>query len=199
MQIHFKNHDLVAAEELRSKNLLKNRALAQSIQDVGWRSFFSKLEYKVKLYGKIYTKAIQLNSNEPVYYNDRGSVLYMMKDYTHAIEEYTKAIKLNPDEALIYYNRGLVYKEVDESDKAIADFSKTIELDPNSALAYCERGIVYLLNFKDGSKAIIDINKSIALDPRYGKAYLARALYYYELGDMENSNADFAKAKMLSY
>ena len=34
-----KNHDLVVAEELRSKNLLKNHALSQSISDVGWRRF----------------------------------------------------------------------------------------------------------------------------------------------------------------
>ena len=38
-----KNHDLVAAEELRSRNLLKNHALAMSIQDNGWRMFLSML------------------------------------------------------------------------------------------------------------------------------------------------------------
>ena len=32
-----KNHDLVVAEELRSRNLLKNHALSQAISDVGWR------------------------------------------------------------------------------------------------------------------------------------------------------------------
>ena len=59
-----KNHDLVAAEELRSKNLLKNHALAQSIQDVGWRSFLSKLEYKTKLYGKIFITVDPKNTTQ---------------------------------------------------------------------------------------------------------------------------------------
>ena len=59
-----KNHDIVAAEELRSKNLLKNHALAQSIQDVGWRSFLSKLEYKAKLYEKIFVTVDPKNTTQ---------------------------------------------------------------------------------------------------------------------------------------
>ena len=47
-----KNHDLVVAEELRSRNLLKNHALSQSISDAGWRSFLNMLAYKADLYGK---------------------------------------------------------------------------------------------------------------------------------------------------
>ena len=47
-----KNHDLVVAEELRSKNLLKNHALAMSISDAGWRTFLSMLEYKADMHGK---------------------------------------------------------------------------------------------------------------------------------------------------
>lgn len=47
-----KNHDLVAAEELRSRNLLKNHALSQSVSDAGWRTFLSMLEYKAELHGR---------------------------------------------------------------------------------------------------------------------------------------------------
>jgi putative transposase len=51
-----KNHDLVVVEKLQGKNLLKNHALSQRIQDVGWGILFEDLAYKAELYGKEFTK-----------------------------------------------------------------------------------------------------------------------------------------------
>ena len=59
-----KNHDLVAAEELRSKNLLKNHALSMSISDVGWRTFLSMLEYKAKMHGKVFRTVDPRNTTQ---------------------------------------------------------------------------------------------------------------------------------------
>lgn len=49
-----KNHDLVVAEDLKSKNILKNHALAMSISDVGWRTLLTLLEYKAPKYGRTF-------------------------------------------------------------------------------------------------------------------------------------------------
>ena len=47
-----KKYDFIALEDLRSKNMLKNHALAKSISDSGWRTFIQKLQTKGKQYGK---------------------------------------------------------------------------------------------------------------------------------------------------
>ena len=47
-----KNYDLIALESLNVKGMMANHKLAQSISDVAWSGFVSKLEYKAKWYGK---------------------------------------------------------------------------------------------------------------------------------------------------
>lgn len=63
-----KNHDLVAAEELRSKNLLKNHALSMSISDAGWRTFLTMLEYKAVFHGKEFRTVDPRNTTQTCSY-----------------------------------------------------------------------------------------------------------------------------------
>ncbi|WP_124974833.1 RNA-guided endonuclease InsQ/TnpB family protein [Ligilactobacillus salitolerans] len=59
-----KNHDLLVAEELRSRNLLKNHALALSISDAGWRIFLQQLQTKADLYGKTFVTVDPRNTTQ---------------------------------------------------------------------------------------------------------------------------------------
>ena len=54
-----KNYDIIFAETLRVKNMIKNHRLAKSIQDVSWYEFCRQLEYKCLWYGK---KFVQIDT-----------------------------------------------------------------------------------------------------------------------------------------
>lgn len=55
-----RNYDIICAETLRVKNMLKNHSLAKSISDVSWYEFTRQLEYKAEWYGK---KFVQISTN----------------------------------------------------------------------------------------------------------------------------------------
>jgi len=82
-----KNHDLVVAEELRSKNMLRNHALAMSIADVGWRIFLGMLSYKANLYGHKFVTINPRNTTQTC--SECGFVLTGDQKLTLADREWT--------------------------------------------------------------------------------------------------------------
>jgi putative transposase len=47
------SNDVIAFEDLRIANMVKNRRLSKSISDAGWRVFIRWLEYLARVYGKL--------------------------------------------------------------------------------------------------------------------------------------------------
>ncbi|AKP65984.1 transposase [Levilactobacillus koreensis] len=82
-----KNHDLVVAEELRSKNMLRNHALAMSISDVGWRTLLSMLAYKADLYGRKFLTIDPRNTTQTC--SDCGHVMAGKNKLTLADRKWT--------------------------------------------------------------------------------------------------------------
>ena len=144
-----------------------------------------------------YLRAIELDPNDAVTYNNRGIAYDIKGDVDLAIADYTKAIKLNPDYAVAYNNRGVVYGIKSDVDLAIADCAKAIKLNPDYAVAYNNRGNAYRIK-GDVDLAIADYIKAIKLNPDYVEAYNNRGVVYDIKGDVDLAIADYTKAIKLN-
>jgi tetratricopeptide (TPR) repeat protein len=80
--------------------------------------------------------------------------------------------------------------------------TKIIRLNAKIAVNMADKddaqGNIYNL-LRDYDKAISDYTEAIRLNPNYAAAYHDRGLAYKQLGKNAQSQADFDKAKQLSY
>ncbi|HSW55748.1 MAG TPA: tetratricopeptide repeat protein [Ignavibacteriaceae bacterium] len=120
-----------------------------------------------------YIKAIEMNPNYEVAYNNRGMSYYNQGEYERAISDYTKAIGLNPKYADAYNNRGIVYYEQGQNNLAISDYSMAIELNALYAKAYHNRGLLYIVVLKDNEKGCADWQRACELGECYNY-YIAK-------------------------
>ena len=70
-------------------------------------AYYDKNNYEYAI--EDYTRAIQLDPNDPNLYNNLGVAYFNIGDVNKAIENYTKAITIKPDHDSSYYNRGDSY------------------------------------------------------------------------------------------
>lgn len=134
-----------------------------------------------------YIRAIALDPNNAIAYDNRGIAFSRIGEPEKAITDWTISIKLDPNYAPVYFRRGLAYQLItEEYDKAIEDYSKVIALDQNYAKAYYNRGVAY----KDKrlyEMAIEDFNRVILIDQKYAEAYYNLSCVYSMKRDIQNS------------
>jgi tetratricopeptide (TPR) repeat protein len=145
---------------------------------------------------KLYTKAIELNPNYAVAYNNRGYTQLTQKNFGYALRDLNQAIALNPNYSVAYNNRGNVHFQRQKYEQAWQDYDRAISLKPDFTEAYVNRGHVYFIR-KDYDLAMMDFDRAIAIKPDYAAAYYFRAAIYHQQGDIEKARANYTKAKSL--
>ena len=176
---HDQPYDSLSAEELFSLSI----------------AFQQRGEYKQAK--EHYDGAIELDSQNAVFYNNRGTTKLALGDFQGAIADLDKAIDLHPQYAAAYNNRGGAKSALGDRQGAIMDFGRTIELDPADAEAYNNRGVART-GLNDLQGAMADYNTSIELNHQNAFAYNNRGKTKRELGDHQGAISDYDKAAELN-
>ena len=128
---------------------------------------------------KDYTRAVEMDPNNPELWNSRGKTFFMMageekykdqqksllekaiKDYTESLSK-PKISAKSKSEALS--NRGAAYGMAGMYEPSIRDITEGITFDPTNKNAYANRSIAYL-NTQQYEKALADYQEYLKLDP----------------------------------
>jgi Flp pilus assembly protein TadD len=113
---------------------------------------------------KDYNKAIELNPNLALAFNDRGLLFYNADEYDRALEDFNRAIELDSKFETAFDNRGVTYFAKNDHDHALADYDYAIELNPDDLNAYWNRGDLYR-SMSNREHAVADYRKALSLGP----------------------------------
>ena len=82
-----------------------------------------------------YTRAVQLEPNEPRFRFQLGNMLLVGGDFDGALQQYKAAEQSSPDWAELHDNLGVCYLHLNRIDRAEAEFEKALQLKPDAPLA----------------------------------------------------------------
>jgi hypothetical protein len=74
------------------------------------------------------SKAIQLDSQNPVLYEERGTYYLIQQDYLSALVDFKQVSQLDPNQGEAYYNQGIAYLRSGSPKESKANFEKALEL-----------------------------------------------------------------------
>ena len=84
-------------------------------------------------------KAIELNPDDAIDYNNRGTAFYKLGRYQRAIEDFNRAINLDPNDTYAYNNRGNAYYDLGKRKHACDDWRKVCELGNCDGLNWAKK------------------------------------------------------------
>lgn len=128
--------------------------------------------------------AIELDSNDSVYYADRGAIYWKMKKYPEAENDLKKALELDSTDTSPYLGLAIIYLEQDNQQKAkefliqgattsldVEEFKNTItfitlliELEKDNPIYYFKRGVACLAWSEYENKQKENFREALKLD-----------------------------------
>jgi protein O-GlcNAc transferase len=142
---------------------------------------------------EIITKAVALNDNSPIAFNNLAKGLKDLGRFDEAIVHFERAIALAPAFADAEFNYGTALHFVNRSEDALVHFEKAIALQPKFVAALNNCGLA-LAKLKRFTEALASYDKALAIQPSFGDAHNNRGNVLKALMRFDDALASFDKA-----
>ncbi len=145
-----------------------------------------------------YLKALELENNEYLYYNNLADTYYHLEEYNKAVNMYNRCASFKEfaedAETLKYFARTL--RITNNYEEALQRIDQAITLSPNDAEVYDIKGLIKH-DMGEYATAIELYTRSIGLYPDDPYPYYWRGLAHESAGDIYDACQDFKKASDL--
>ncbi|MBT3070177.1 tetratricopeptide repeat protein [Rhodomicrobium sp. Az07] len=144
-----------------------------------------------------FTKAVSLNPDYALAYNNRGNVFLELNRPEEAFRDFDRAVALSPDFGAAYANRANASQKLNRPEAAEKDFRKAVELMPASSIPLngCGRIAAGSGRLYTGLRYL---NRAIALNAQFAPAYQNRAAIYAALKRNDEAARDLDKVIALA-
>jgi len=141
---------------------------------------------------KSYQKAIENEPEEPIYYNNLGTVYLRLEKLDEAIEIYKKMLEIQPESYSANKMLGETYGFKQEYREALPYFQRAVDLSPDDPDAFFNLGAC-LMNTGANSQALEAFTKTIELKPDYALAYYQVGMLYVNQNRKEEAIQNLEK------
>ncbi|KAM1059834.1 serine/threonine-protein phosphatase 5-like isoform X1 [Malus sylvestris] len=132
----------------------------------------------------LYTQAIELNSQNAVYWANRSIAHLKLEEYGSAIQDASKAIEVDPKYSKGYYRRGAAYLAMGKFKEALKDFQQVKRICPNDPDA--------TKKLKECEKAVMKLKFAEAISvPEAERRPVADYINYHSIGMAPSMSPDY--------
>jgi predicted O-linked N-acetylglucosamine transferase (SPINDLY family) len=142
---------------------------------------------------EIIRKAVALNDNSPIAFNNLAKGLKDLGRFDEAIVYFERAIALAPNFADAQFSYGTALHLMNRFEDALVRFEKAIALNPKFIAALNNRGLA-LVKLKRFAEALASYEKALAIQPNFADAHNNRGNALKALMRFDDAVASFERA-----
>ena len=145
---------------------------------------------------ELINKAIAINPDFPVYFNNLGSALLFLGRFDEAAVAFRSALRLKPDYAQAHCNLGNVLKDQNQLQQAIESYQSALKINPVLAEVHNNLGNVFQALGRAGD-AVDAYRHAIKLKPDYVQALNNLGVALSGMGSLDAGIAAYREALRL--